>query len=532
MVGVVIAISVVDIVTGPGFRLGTLLVVPPLVAAIFCRPGETLVVAIFAFSASVGSGFWNETFGDATYWARVLGVGVANGLAVVVSALRHQLQVERARAMLLAESGELLEETLERDATLATVAALAVPALADAASVDLYDPDRNSISSVHISGAGPESARRMHLVRDGFLIDAAGAHPVAKVVRSGQTLHVSRDQMLAAGSGLGETAGLRDAVVESGIRRGLIVPLRARGRMLGAMTMVSFGDRDWDPGETAVAEEFGRRAAYALDNARRHGGQAHIADVLQRSLRPDRIPNVPSMEIAARFLPAGEQNAVGGDFYDVIELADGAFAAVIGDVSGKGAEAAAITAIARNALRAEPLLELSPSEALRGLNAVLCQRLGSGRFCTVALARITTGDDGAAIRFSLGGHPRPLVMRQDGSVEELGSQGTLLGGFLDPRLTDSTALIAPGETLVLYTDGALESRGPTGNGGGRGAIGHVARDLIDLGANGSRVNVNGGYGNGAGGEAEWVAAYLEHRALERQHGHQRDDIAILVLRPT
>src|SRR5205823_1726090 len=134
---------------------------------------------------------------------------------------------------------------------------------------------------------------------------------------------------------------------------------------------------------------------------------------------------------------------------------------VIGDVCGKGADAAALTALVRYTIRALATPERSPSEVLELVNSAILRQRADNRFCTAAYARLTVrGDGGATVTFSNGGHPLPLLMRADGSTGPIGHSGTLLGVVSDPGLSDETIEIAPGDGLVLYTDGVTEARAP------------------------------------------------------------------------
>jgi integral membrane sensor domain MASE1/anti-sigma regulatory factor (Ser/Thr protein kinase) len=188
----------------------------------------------------------------------------------------------------------------------------------------------------------------------------------------------------------------------------------------------------------------------------------YIADTLQESLLPSHLPVIPGVDAAVEFRPAGERHVVGGDFYDLFQGDDGSWAVVVGDVCGKGAAAAAVTGLARYTLRAAAVHERRPSRVLALLNDAILRQRAPNEFCTVAFARLESngGGGGARATMSTGGHPLPLVLRCDGTVEAVGSHGTLLGVVRDPGLSDETVELRPGDALVLYTDGLTDAFAP------------------------------------------------------------------------
>src|SRR5919112_2418741 len=278
------------------------------------------------------------------------------------------------------------------------------------------------------------------------------------------------------------------------------------GRRLGTIAFSLSGrTRRYDRADLSIAEELARRAAVAIDNARLYRERSYIARTLQESLLPPELPEVPGAEISARFHPAGEATEVGGDFYDMFDTTHG-WGIVMGDVCGKGADAAAVTALARYTLRALGVQESSPAEILRKLNDALLRQRTDRRFCTVAYASLNVNGNGAAqVCLATGGHPLPLVLRADGRVEAVGEPGTLLGVLPDVRLSDTAVRLGKGDVMVLYTDGVTEARGPEGMFG--------AEQLVSV------------LGSCAGLDAKSVAARIESAALEIQEGNPRDDIA-------
>jgi phosphoserine phosphatase RsbU/P len=290
---------------------------------------------------------------------------------------------------------------------------------------------------------------------------------------------------------------------------GYAVSMSARGQHLGILS-VGHGDHPLDSEELAVVEDVARRAALALDNARIHAERRAIAQALQRSLLPPALPQVDGIEFGAEYVPTGEGVDVGGDFYDVMALDDGAWLVVVGDVSGKGVQAATVTGLVRDVTRVLVRDGRPLPEALGRLNETLVER-GGGRFCTLVLAAVTPRSDGQLdVSLYLAGHDRPILLHADGRTSLVGDCGTalgLLGKVSSPRAKVS---MAPGDTLVFYTDGVTERRrGPELYG-----VERLRAEAATL----------------AGFPAEVVAARLRAAALNFSAEVPRDDIAIFALR--
>jgi serine phosphatase RsbU (regulator of sigma subunit) len=297
-----------------------------------------------------------------------------------------------------------------------------------------------------------------------------------------------------------------------GLTSGMWVPLTARGRTLGAITFASSDSaRIYGPTDLRLAEELGRLAGVAVDNARLYEERSRIARTLQRSLLPPRLPEIPGMEVAARYRAAGEGTDVGGDFYDVFEVGKGAWAVMIGDVCGKGADAAAVTGLARHTLRTASMSEWRPRRVLLTLNDALV-RDEIDEYCTAAFARLTWTGPRVRATLACGGHPPPLFLGADGRVEVAGQPGTLLGVFPDPELSTAVLDLKPGDALLFYTDGVTESRGP-----GVGLSEESLRALLQA---------------RAGDSANKIADAVEEAAVAAQPGGPRDDIALVCVRVT
>jgi sigma-B regulation protein RsbU (phosphoserine phosphatase) len=233
-----------------------------------------------------------------------------------------------------------------------------------------------------------------------------------------------------------------------------------------------------------------------------------LAMTLQQTLIPPMAPEVPGLDVAAVYRPAGDGEEVGGDFYDIFQIGTDDWVVVLGDVCGKGVEAAVVTALVRYTVRAVSVQERGAADTLQVLNNVLL-RHHTDRFCTVALLRLRRDDEGWTVTLASAGHPLPLLVAPGGPPVEVGRSGALSGVFEAARTHDTELRLASGEALLLYTDGVTEARADAGFYGN-------ARLLEVL-------------GRPAGNAAEVADAVLED-VLEFQGGDPRDDIALVVLR--
>jgi serine phosphatase RsbU (regulator of sigma subunit)/PAS domain-containing protein len=449
---------------------------------------------------------------DQYRWARVKarplrgpGGDVTHAINVIedITDLKHAEETQR----LLAEAGRVLAGSLDYEDTLRRVAWLAVPALADWCMVDVAR--EHGLTRVAVAHADPARADLVPKLQ-GLVIDPGAMIGPAAVLRTGRSelhLRVDEDHYRAAAL---NPAHL-EAMMQLGVRSNASVPMTVRGQRLGVMTLsTAESGRTLGPEQVVVLEELGRRAAVAIDSARLYQQRSAIARTLQNSLLPPVLPDIAGFETAALYRAAGEGTDVGGDFYDLFSVADDEWIAVIGDVCGKGAEAAAVTALARYTIRTAAVRRRAPAAILAWLNDTMCRQSPNGRFCTITCLHLDTSRRAIRVTVACGGHPPALLRRADGSVVQLGKPGTLLGLVRDPSLVDSRTELHAGDALVLYTDGITDARAPE----------HVLEpdDLrVALAALG-------------GGSCQAIVEGLAALAIGEEGAAPRDDIAVLALR--
>jgi PAS domain S-box-containing protein len=422
----------------------------------------------------------------------------------------------RRRLALLAAAGPALSAaSLDYTETLERITRLLVPELADWCLLDGVEDD-GTISQIAAAHADPGKEELLTRLKEHRRFGEDDAGSTSEVLRTGEPVLIPDlpdaafyERELGSGEHL-------DILLRLEPRSLMCVPLLARGRTIGAITLISSGpERRYGEEDLALAEDLAYRCALAADNARLYRDRGEIASVLQRSLLPPHLPEIPGVEVGAEYLPVGEANEVGGDFYDLINTVEDGWICAIGDVRGKGVEAASVTALARYTIRAVTLKDDRPSEILAALNEAMLRQLSEDRFCTVACIRLEPedGSPGVGIDVSRAGHPAPLLVRSDGTVEEVGPPGRALGVFDDAELGDGSLRFMPGEALVLYTDGVTEARSPDGDFFGDERLRRLITSCSDL-------------------DAAGIAARIKNVVLDFQEGYPRDDLAVLVLRAT
>jgi serine phosphatase RsbU (regulator of sigma subunit) len=278
---------------------------------------------------------------------------------------------------------------------------------------------------------------------------------------------------------------------------------------VGVRVLVRGANGGFPAEDVALGEEIAGRVAMALDSARLYEERAHVVSVLRRSLRPPRLPQIPGVRLSSFFRPAAEHLEVSGDFYDVHGSEDD-WLVVLGDVCGKGAEAAMLTGLTRQSIRTAAYFDRRPSGVLAALNAVLYEEQ-SDRFVTVVCARVRPGARAGSLRVDLavGGHPPPIIVRGDGTVEEVDVAGRLSGVLPDLDYEDVAVELGVDDTMVMFSDGIYEARGRDGVYG----LDRLQRLLRSF----------------AGTGPEAIVQAVEQDVVEHLSGHPHDDMTLLAL---
>ena len=405
----------------------------------------------------------------------------------------HTAQLrDRGSLALLAEASELFAGTLDVTLAVTLAAQLVVPRFATWSAV--YTADEQGVRLAAVAHAEETQA--------GPLRELLAAEPAMTLAQQ-----LVRD--------LGEQPTLVPTpqlplLLTDGVNEVLAVPLVARRRLLGVLLAGRNTGTGYARDDAGLLLDLARRAALAVDNARLYEERTAIAHALQTSLLPPALPTVPAVEFGARYAAAGEGNEVGGDFYDVFDMPDGQWAVAIGDVCGKGAEAAAITGLARNVLRLLGREGISPPAVLRRLNAAILDLGDRGRFCTAAMATLRATPEGLTVRLTTAGHPLPVLVTAEGRASFVGTSGSLLGVFEDVEVSVDELLLTPGDALVFYTDGVTERRN------GDRMFGDDSLLAICAAA--------------AGSSADTFAGLVEEGVRDFGAQPSRDDLAVLVVR--
>ena len=258
-----------------------------------------------------------------------------------------------------------------------------------------------------------------------------------------------------------EDAEQLELVRSIGMRSVVMVPMvAASGTPTGVISFVNAeSGRVFTEADLELCAEIGRRAGIAVENARLYTERSTIARTLQRALLPPALPEIPGFALATLYRPAGQENWVGGDFYDAYEV-NGGWMVVVGDVAGRGAPAASLTAYSRHVLRTAAQLHDDPLDAVTFLNRQLYERPGAA-LCTLCCVLLRERGADAEATVICAGHPLPFAIRRDGTPEQVGAWGTMLGAWTTAEFPRTTTTLAPGELLVLYTDGVTDAIGET-----------------------------------------------------------------------
>jgi serine phosphatase RsbU (regulator of sigma subunit) len=352
----------------------------------------------------------------------------------------------------LADASAELASSLDYRSTLSKVATLVVPRLADWCAVDIVE--RDSLTTLAVAHVDPEKVAWAWDLQRRYPADPDAPTGAPNVVRTGvsELYETISDEMIVAGARDEEHLQLaRDLQ----LRSALVVPLTVRGRTLGAITLIrAETEQLYGPSDLAVAEDLGRRAAAAIDNAQLHSQTRDVALQLQRAVLPENLDTVLGWQVAAHYEPGGHAE-VGGDFYDAVALPDGRLAVFIGDVMGHGVSAAAAMAQLRASVRAFISVDSAPATLMQHLEQMF-QMLSISRLVTLVYAVIDPSTE--QLQLVNAGHYPPLVVRHDGEVEFAPTEPRRPLGTDPDTCVPTTFGFGGADTLLLFTDGLVERR--------------------------------------------------------------------------
>lgn len=425
---------------------------------------------------------------------------------------RHRAERAGARLATLAEATALFFQTLDTIVISEALAEFCVPDLADLCRIDLPD-DHGRLRAGAVRGGTDAQRAALEALADHCPDDLAallerdgtGRRAGPDAPPSSRVYDRLDEATLDAAATSPEHRHLLAGLAPTSV---VVTPLTARGRVVGILTLIDLGERSRPADLLDLVEELAWRAALALDNSQQFASRSRLLDSLQSSLTPRALPGPGRLVFAARYQAADPHAAVGGDFYDVIDLGEGGWGAVVGDVCGHGHDAAALTGLVRHSVRAAVVNDPRPHQVLRQTNAAVVSQLDDFRFCTATYVHTAPHGDGVRVVAAGAGHPRPVVVRAGGGAELLECGGVPLGVVADPEPTEAEVILHPGDAVVLYTDGVTEARNPSGLFG-------EERLLEVLGA-------------ASGGTAEAIAGALDEAVRAHRSGRD-DDLAILVI---
>ena len=385
---------------------------------------------------------------------------VADIAAAAASEIRARaaLRTSAARVSLLAEATRALHADLDVRTAAQALADHLVPALADLCVVDLADDagDHGVRTSVVVARDADVRRRFMgaEARRPRITIPASGVH---RILGGGPPELVRVDASV-----LGAVAQDDEQLqlyTHLGLVEAIMVPIVSRQGVDGVLTLGSGrGARPYDADDVRLAEEIGRRVGVAVENARLYSHERETALTLQHSLLP-RLPELPGLSLAARYLPSAHAGQVGGDWYDVLNLPDGDVGLAVGDVAGHDLAAAAGMGQLRAVLRSYAWDDASPGRVLDRVCS-LVRGLDEDTMATVLYARLAPpgGDGGRNLVYASAGHPPPVLLLPDGTTQLLGTVSPVIGMETAPR-AEATVRLPAGATLVCYSDGLVERRG-------------------------------------------------------------------------
>ncbi|HET9096878.1 MAG TPA: SpoIIE family protein phosphatase [Candidatus Baltobacteraceae bacterium] len=410
---------------------------------------------------------------------------------------------DQRRLALLVRAGEMFHQSLDVTATLNNVARLAAESFAEICLFDLIDERSDRLFVTASAHRDPGKEEALAAVSTILYVEEFGVHPVVQVTRTGKPFflpHIDDDVIREHAASRQHEQYMR----RFGYRSKIVVPVTAQNHLFGALTFVRTSENnEFDHDDLAFALEIGRRAGLAVANAKQFHREQYVAETLQRSFLPRVFPQREAFEISAHYRPGSTEADVGGDWYDAFENERGEIVLTIGDVTGKGIEAARVMVLMRQAIRVAALDSREPAKIAELCNRLLLSekddRLASA---FIGIVNPQTG----SLRYVSAGHAPPLLRLPNHAVVRLEAPSVPLGAFRDARFEQHKTRCVERSMLVLYTDGLVE----------------ITRDIVEGEEMLERVVAS---------EAVMHAANMA-QFIERVIAHQapRDDIAILTMR--
>lgn len=434
---------------------------------------------------------------------------LAKRVAVAIENARlfeRQLRSER-RLRFLVETSTALAGSLELNDTLRTLVRIIAPEFADWVTLDLINDD-GVLEGGYYYHHDPERDLAARAFGSNFRVNTSLEIERVGVLRSGQSrirvnLDVREVEKIIVATGMNEVAAA--ALRELGYHSSIVVPLISGGRIRGVLSGVWSSQKNYTDDDVVLFEEIARRAALAVEHAASFERERRVSDTLQRALLPDFLPTVPGLAFSATYSPGLSEARVGGDWYDAFELGDGRIVVSIGDVTGRGLQAAVIMGKMRQAIKTLALYESDPSRLLDIVDREL--KRSDPEALVTALVGVFDSVQ-STLAYATAGHPPPFVRYPDGVVEALPARGLPLGLRGSVETPTATVRLPVGSIVVLYTDGLTES----------------TRDV-----NEGEARVIDALGDASVLESGNLAAQLQERVIG---GASQDDVAILTIELT
>jgi anti-sigma regulatory factor (Ser/Thr protein kinase) len=407
---------------------------------------------------------------------------------------------DQERLALLVRAGEIFHQSLDVTATLNNVARLAVEAFADICLFDLIDERSDRLFVTACAHRDPSKEQALAVVSTLLYVEEFGVHPVVQVTRTGQPFFLPHidDEVIARHAASRQH---EQYMRRFGYRSKIVVPVTAQRRLFGALTFVRTGPTEFDENDLLFAIELGRRAGLAVANAKQFHREQYVAETLQRSFLPSSFPSKPGIEVSAHYRPGSTEADIGGDWYDAFETERGELVLTIGDVTGKGVDAARLMVLMRQAIRVAALGASEPKSIAQMCNRLLLAESDN----RLASAFIGVLDPQTRLlRYVSAGHAPPLLRLPAQQVCRLEAPSVPLGAFRDAPFEEHRMHCPDGSMLVLYTDGLIEN----------------SRDVIAGDRTLEQVVCSDAVAHAANA-AEFIERAIAHEA-------PRDDIAILV----